>query len=74
MGYVGLEMAFITLRQSRQLDIAGWTRVELNPRSPSRPADAWIRTRSSGRCHSHGWQYWFEFEEDAVMFALKWVR
>lgn len=68
-------MAFVTLRQARQLDRSGWTRVNLlNPRLPYEPANQWIRNHTQGRCHNDGHHLWFEHTEDAVVFALKWVK
>jgi hypothetical protein len=67
-------MAVITHRQSRQLELSGWTRVDLDPNRRDEPALAWIRQKTEGRCHNFGWQYLFEQESDAIVFALKWAR
>ena len=65
-------MAMITRRQSRQLELSGWTRIDLDPEQRYEPAVAWMRQKAEGRCHNFGWQYLFEQESDAVMFKLKW--
>lgn len=66
-------MAFITLRQSRQLELSGWHRVTYGSDiGRYESANEWVRCHSRGRCHRRSWHYWFELEEDAVVFTLKW--